>query len=143
MIWVIDASVAVRWFIEEETHPHADEVLEQVISEPEKFAVPELFAFEVFSILQRLHPSGLEAFRKGIIPLLQGGIFRQPMTESLAVKANSFIKLGLTGYDACYAALARDLKGRWLTFDEKAHSLIQEEKVSFFLEKGMPKNWHG
>jgi len=143
MIWVIDASVAVRWFINEEIHPHADEVLEHVINEPEKFAVPELFAFEVYSVLQRLHPNGLEAFRKGIIPLLQGGIFRQPMTESLALKANSFIKLGLTGYDACYAALARDLKGRWLTFDEKAHRLIQEEKVSFFLEKGMPKNWHG
>jgi predicted nucleic acid-binding protein len=141
MIWVIDASVAVRWFIEEETHPLADEVLEQVISEPEKFAVPELIAFEVFSVLKRLHPSGLEVFRKGIIPLLQGGIFRQPMTESLAVKANRFIKLGLTGYDACYAALARDLKGRWLTFDKKAHELIQEEKVSFCLDEKMPKNW--
>ncbi|MBW2614749.1 MAG: type II toxin-antitoxin system VapC family toxin [Deltaproteobacteria bacterium] len=143
MIWVLDASVAVRWFIEEETHPLADEVLEKVINEPEKFAVPELFAFEVFSVLQRLHPNGLEAFRKGIIPLLQGGIFRQPMTESLAVKANRFVKLGLTGYDACYAALARDLKGRWLTFDEKAHRLIQEEKASFFLEDGMPENWYG
>jgi len=143
MIWVLDASVAVRWFIEEETNPLADEVLEKVINEPEKFAVPELFAFEVFSVLQRLHPSGLEAFRKGIIPLLQGGIFRQPMTESLAVKANRFVKLGLTGYDACYAALARDLKGRWLTFDEKAHNLIQNEKVSFLLEDEMPKNWCG
>jgi predicted nucleic acid-binding protein len=143
MIWVIDASVAVRWFINEEAHPLADEVLEQVISEPEKFAVPELFAFEVFSVLLRVHPNGLEAFRKGIIPLLQGGIFRQPMTESLAVKANRFVKLGLTGYDACYAALARDLKGRWLTFDKNAHELIQEEKVSFCMDGKMPENWHG
>jgi predicted nucleic acid-binding protein len=141
MIWVIDASVAVRWFINEEAHPLADEVLEQVISEPEKFAVPELFAFEVFSVLLRVHPNGLEVFRKGIIPLLQGGIFRQPLTESLAVKANRFVKLGLTGYDACYAALARDLKGRWLTFDKKAHELIQEEKVSFCLDEKMPENW--
>lgn len=141
MIWVVDASVAVRWFIEEESHPLADEVLEQVIGGPEKFAVPELFAFEVFSVLQRVHPNGLEAFRKGIIPLLQGGIFRQPMTERLAVKANRFVKLGLTGYDACYAALARDLKGQWLTFDKKAHELIQEEKVSFCLYDKMPENW--
>jgi len=86
MIWVIDASVAVRWFIEEEAHPHADEVLEKIVDEPERFAVPELFSFEVFAVLQRIHPSGLEAFKKGIIPLLQGGILRQPMTASLAVK---------------------------------------------------------
>lgn len=143
MIWIIDASVAVRWFIEEEAHAHADEVLEKVIDRPERFAVPELFAFESFSVLQRIHPNGLEAFRKGIMPLLQGGIFRQPMTESLAVKANSFVKLGLTGYDACYAALARDLKGIWLTFDEVAHRLIQKEEVSFFLEEEMPQNWDG
>jgi len=142
MIWVLDASVAVRWFIEEEVHPHADEVLDKLIDEPERFAVPELFAFEVFSVLQRIHPNGLEVFGQGIIPLLQGGIFRQPMTESLAVKANRFVKLGLTGYDACYAALAHDLKGRWLTFDEKAHNLIKKEKVSFCLDEKMPENWH-
>ncbi len=67
MIWIIDASVAVRWFIEEEAHHLADEVLEKVIDEPVKFAVPELFVFEVYSVLQYLHPNGLDAFRKGII----------------------------------------------------------------------------
>lgn len=143
MIWIIDASVAVRWFIEEEAHPHADEVLEKVIDRPERFAVPELFAFEVFSVLQRIHPNGLEAFRKGIMPLLQGGIFRQPITERLAVKANHFVKLGLTGYDACYAALARDLRGIWLTFDEQVHRLLQKEKMSFLLDEGIPPAWPG
>ncbi len=93
MIWVIDAFVAVRWFKEEEAHHLADEVLEKVIDEPVKFAVPELFVFEVYSVLQYLHPNGLDAFRKGIIPILQGGIFRQPMTEGLALKTNSLLNL--------------------------------------------------
>lgn len=141
MIWVIDASVALRWFIEEEAHPNADRVLKELIDRPEPFAVPELFAFEVYSVLERLHPSGLEAFREGLIPILQGGMFRQPMTEKLAMKAHRYVLLGLTGYDACYAALARDLKGLWLTFDQKAHQAIEREKVSFCLEKGMPPHW--
>ena len=143
MIWIIDASVALRWLIEEEIHPCAEKVLKKVIDEPERFAVPELFAFEVFSVLQRVHPNGLQAFRKGIIPLLQFGMFRQPMTDNLAVQANHFVKLGLTGYDACYAALARDLKGKWITFDKKAHRFIQKERISCLLEDGMPKNWPG
>ncbi|RLB27883.1 MAG: hypothetical protein DRH11_18030 [Deltaproteobacteria bacterium] len=142
MIWVIDASVAVRWFLEDEVHPNADSVLERVIAEPILFAVPELFAFEVFSVLQRLHPAGLKIFRKGILPLLQGGVFRQPMTEALATRANRFVKLGLMGYDACYAALARDLKGTWLTFDTKAHELILDQKVSWSLSEGLPPNWN-
>jgi len=141
MIWVIDASVAVRWFIQEEFHPNADKVLQTMIDEPERFAVPELFSFEVYSVLQRLHPEGLLAFTKGVMPLLQGGIFRQPMSEDLAVKANHFVQLGLTGYDACYAALAHDLKGKWLTFDEKAHRLIKKEKVSWSLNKALPQEW--
>ncbi len=138
MIWVIDASVALRWFIEEEAHPHADEVLKELLSRPQTFAVPELFAFEVYAVLQRLHPSGLEAFIKGLIPILQGGLFRQPMTEKLAAIADRFVRLGLTGYDACYAALAKDMRGTWLTFDQKAHRMIEREKVSFCIEKSLP-----
>jgi predicted nucleic acid-binding protein len=143
VIWVIDASVAVRWFLEEEAHPNADEVLRSVIDEPGRFAVPELFSFEVFSVLVRLHPKGAEAFNKGIIPLLQAGIFRQPMTERLASMAGRFVELGLTGYDACYAALARDLNGTWLTFDDKAHRSIRKEGLSSLLTNRLPEGWLG
>lgn len=141
MIWIVDASVAVRWFIEEEAHVHADEVLKRMVNEPRRFAVPELFPFEVFSVLHRLHPDAIQVFSKAIIPLLQGGIFRQPMTEELAVKASRLVRLGLTGYDACYAALAKDLKGLWLTFDHKAHRLLEREKISWLLADSLPKNW--
>jgi predicted nucleic acid-binding protein len=141
VIWIVDASVALRWFIQEEAHHHADEVLKELIHRPEFFAVPELFAFEVYSVLQRLHPSGLEVFRQGLMPILQGGIFRQPMTDKLAMMAHRYVRLGLTGYDACYAALAQDMKGIWLTFDQKAHRAIEREKVSFCIEKSLPSNW--
>jgi predicted nucleic acid-binding protein len=92
-------------------------------------------------VLHRLHPDANLVFTKAIIPLLQGGIFRHPMTEQLALKASRFIRLGLTGYDACYAALAKDLKGLWLTFDHKAHRLLGREKVSCLLADGLPGRW--
>jgi hypothetical protein len=63
------------------------------------------------------------------------------MTEELAVRANRFVKKGLTGYDACYAALAVDLKGCWLTFDQRAHQLIKTEEASFLLSGGLPEDW--
>ncbi len=46
-------------------------------------------------------------------------------------------------YDACYAALAQDLGGAWLTFDKKAHMLIRQENISCFLDEAMPVNWIG
>jgi predicted nucleic acid-binding protein len=79
----------------------------------------------------------------GILPILQMGIFRQPMTKRLAVKANYFVEMGLTGYDACYAALSLDLSGIWLTFDKKAHRIIKKEKISCVIENNMPDMWPG
>lgn len=141
MIWVIDASVAVRWFIKQESHPHADLVLEKMLSHPERFAVPELFCFEVHTVLSRMHPKGTEVFLKGMLPVLNCGIFRYPMTERLALKASAFIDKGLSGYDACYAALAKELKGVWLTFDDRAHELIKGSRVSHALLEALPKGW--
>jgi predicted nucleic acid-binding protein len=141
MIWIIDASVAVRWLLENEEHPHAESVLNKVISQPMSFAVPELFCFEVYAVLCRLHPLPLEAYNKGIIPIIQSGILRHPMTEKTARDAYQFTKMGLTGYDACYAALAKDLSGIWLTFDAKAHRCIAKKGVSHLLSKGLPDRW--
>ena len=141
MVWVIDASIAVRWFLSDEAHTNADAVLQKLIDRPEYFAVPELFAFEVYAVLCRIHPTGQDAYIKGMIPILNGGIFRQPMTEKLVNGAGFFVRKGLTGYDACYAALARELKGEWLTFDEKAHNCLQGENLSFYLAESMPDGW--
>jgi hypothetical protein len=68
MIWVIDSSVAVRWFLKTEQHPHADAIMEQVIRQTDQFMAPELFAFEVYAVLCRLHPKGCEVFIECVMP---------------------------------------------------------------------------
>ena len=141
MIWIVDASVAIRWFIEDETNANAERVLSRIVTSPSLFAVPELFGFEVYSVLCRIHPQGQKVFSEGVLPILNSGIFRQPISESLIRNANNFVQLGLTGYDACYAALAKDLGGCWLTFDKKAHQLSEKEEVSCFIYNSLPENW--
>lgn len=141
MIWIIDASVAIRWFIEEEIHANADKVLQRVVDSPGLFAVPELFGFEVFSVLCRIHPEGRRVFLEAVLPILNSGILRQPVSDKLIHKAGMFVEMGLTGYDACYAALATDLGGCWLTFDKKAHRVIEKKGVSSYIFSSMPENW--
>jgi hypothetical protein len=41
MIWIVDATVAVKWFLEDELHGRADAVLKRWIDQPECFAVPD------------------------------------------------------------------------------------------------------
>ena len=63
------------------------------------------------------------------------------MTENLAYNAVGFTKRGLTGYDATYAALAKEVNGIWLTFDKKAHNRIKDEGISHLLTDKLPENW--
>jgi predicted nucleic acid-binding protein len=139
--YVVDASVALRWFLIEERHPHADAVLERITAEPESFAVPELFGFEVLSVLTRVHPEPSVALHDGVLPVLSAGILRYPMTPALADRAVKLVPRGLSGYDACYAALAAELDGTWLTFDHRAHGLIADTGLSENLWDRMPADW--
>jgi len=139
--FVIDASVAVRWYLLDEAHVHADAVLSRVIEEPELFAVPELFFFEVLAVLGRTHPKPAQVYEEAFLPVLEGGVFRHPMTAALAQHACKFLPAGLTGYDACYAGLAAELGARWITFDRRAHELIKAQGVSAYLGDGLPAEW--
>jgi predicted nucleic acid-binding protein len=139
--YVIDASVAARWFLLGESHANADAVLQRVVAEPELFAVPELFFFEVMAVLGRVHPRPAETYQDAFLPVVEAGVFRHPMTAALAEQSSRFLAAGLTGYDACYAGLAVELGAKWITFDRRAHELIKKQNVSFYLGAGLPAGW--
>jgi predicted nucleic acid-binding protein len=138
---VIDASVAVRWFLAEESTEVAGAVLERVTREPELFAVPELFFFEVLAVLGRVHPRAVAAYLDGFLPVVEASVFRHPMTASLADQSAPFVEMGLTGCDACYAGLAAELGAKWITFDGQAHGRISTAGVSADLNEGLPPGW--
>ncbi len=82
-------------------------------------------------------------YAEGILPILSCGILRYPMTDAVARRAVRFVETGLTGYDAVYAAVAEELEAVWLTFDAKAHTRIQGERLSADLGSGLPRGWDG
>ena len=138
MRFVIDASVAVRWFVGDAAHPHADAVLQAVLTRPARFAVPELFAYEVLAVLYRHHPRALAVFQEDVDQLLRSGVLRYPMTPHISGRSERFVQMGLTGYDAVYVALAEELEAIWLTFDSRAHDRIAAEGRSVDLAAGLP-----
>ena len=134
MRFVIDASTAVRWYVGNLSHPNADSVLTAVLAEPEGFAVPELFTYEVLNVLYRIHPDAAEIYGKEVNQLLRSGILRYPMTDHIFGRADRFIAMGLTGYDACYVALAEELDARWVTFDSKACRVLTGNELSLAID---------
>jgi predicted nucleic acid-binding protein len=121
---VLDASVALPWFIEEQASDAADEVLERLLRGRERALVPELFYYEVFSVLGRKHPEFAAWVAKGLPLLMSVPVTRVPFGEATAMAMADLVGRGLQGYDAAYAALARQHDAVWLTFDQRASRVL-------------------
>lgn len=123
---VIDASLAVPWFVPE-TGPRADAargVLDDVSARRVRPVVPELFFYEVLSVLARRLPEPGSA-ADAVERLMALGLDRVALDMDAARRAETIARdYGLTGYDASYAALAESLGVEWWTFDDEARERI-------------------
>ena len=141
MRYVLDASVAVRWFVAEEEHTRADLVLDRLLAAPEQFAMPELFFYEVFAVLARTRADYQSVYVEGLLPLVESGPLRYPMTGAVAMRAAGMVDRGLSGYDACYVALAAELHALWLTFDARACRAVNDAALAINLAAVLPDGW--
>jgi len=121
---VVDASVAVKWFLIEPETSGAVQVADKILRGADVFAVPELFYYEVFSVVMRKHNEPSRWAKSGMTWLLNLPLQRMPISADLAIEMADFTARGLTGYDAAYAALAYRNGGRWLTYDETARKML-------------------
>ena len=128
---IIDASIAIKWFVLEEIkRDEAISVLDEIQISPQNFAVPELFFNEMLAVLCRLLDDSKE-IKKYLNILESLGFYRIGNgSELLGTAAQLAVKYRLTGYDAVYAASAKLVNGSWLTADLKAHKRIAGLHIS-------------
>lgn len=124
MVRIIDTSLAIKWFAEEEGREEALEILAELLEAPQLFAVPELFYFELLHVFYRLFSDASLEQKELLDAVLGFGMTRFSITTDLANEVKKFISMGLSGYDAAYVALARVTRGVWLTCDKKAHQKV-------------------
>jgi predicted nucleic acid-binding protein len=114
---VIDASIAVKWVVEEDGTPEA-----LALRQKAKLIAPELLVAECANILwkkvQRSELSTEEAFLAA--RLLQGAEIELLPTRSLLETATKIsIEIGHPAYDCVYLALAGQNKCQFVTADER------------------------
>ena len=120
MIRVLDASVVVKWLVDEEGRDKALAILEEVVGRPKRFAVPALVWYELTHVLLHVTKDS-EATWRNLERVMHLGIPCFHPTGERCVRAMRLAKrAGLSGYDAHYVVLAEELQGRWITFDAKA-----------------------
>jgi predicted nucleic acid-binding protein len=117
-LWVVDASVVVKWYVPEEDHAAALELREPGV----KLAVPDLMFAEAANILWKLARRGAMDPRRAvaIVEEIVASPFIIHSNESLARDALDLaLATGLSAYDASYVALATRLNVRCITADQK------------------------
>jgi predicted nucleic acid-binding protein len=127
--WVVDASVAVKWFIPE-IH---SEVAKRLLIEGNELVAPELLLPEVGNILWKKYRIGeLEAVeaREILADLRRLPLHLVRMAPYIENALALAVQHGRTVYDCIYLALAIHRGGRFVTADRKLINALQDTKVA-------------
>ena len=119
MNFVLDASVAAKWFNIEESSDTAAEVKDAHVRGDLELAAPSHLIYEVGNSIWRNSQLTADDAREAVASILQLGICLLPPDISRASRAMEIARLKRTTfYDAAYLQAAEELKAALLTADE-------------------------
>jgi predicted nucleic acid-binding protein len=117
-LWVIDASVVIKWYV-----PEGDFAAARAMRTKEtQLAVPDLFFVEMSNILWKFVRRGEMVLSRAIeiIEEIAGSPFVTFTNQSLTTDSLDLaVATGLSAYDASYVALAMRIDKIFITADEK------------------------
>lgn len=130
-IRILDTSVAVKWFFEDEPRrERAHRVLNDLVESPTRFAVPDLFFQELAAVLVRKSGQQGDFVTQSLESVFDLGIPTIATGRELMTKAIDFsCQHKVSYYDAVFLSTARMMKGVWLTADEKAGRRLPKDLV--------------
>lgn len=132
---VVDASVAIKWFVAgEPLVEEAESILAEIQEDPSSYVVPDLFMNELLAVLCRLPGSTPSRVKQALALVEALGMKRIGNGHELLSQAAEFAaRWKLSGYDALYVALASLVGGEWLTADARAARRIRNSDLVVLL----------
>ena len=126
---VVDASVAVKWFV-----PEVHEIAAQKLIDPRyQLFAPDLLWPEFGNILwkkqtrQQISP---QATRQILIDFRRHRVGIMPSEPFVVAALEIAERVGRTVYDSLYLALAQRLGCRAVTADEKLFNAVQRDRIA-------------
>jgi predicted nucleic acid-binding protein len=135
--FVVDASVAIKWFVEEPDSADAAGLLRYPLS------APDLFAPECANILWKKVARaelGLDEAEVIALALEKAAIALHPTRARLGTAMKLACELDCTAYDCFYLALAQELQQPLVTADLRLVSRARADRVARFATLLVPLN---
>jgi len=128
--YVLDASVAIKWFFPHERGSQtARKILRGIKEEKIRVFVPQIFFFEIINVVKTKSNSTSEDVLQVIDKIFSLDLVTKRIDKKLLAKANFYAqKYNLTIYDASYIALAKLSKVILVTADQK---LVKKTNLKF------------
>lgn len=123
---VLDASVAIKWFLKEKSSEEALHYRQQHLKGEVSLAAPALFPFEIINALCTKSETKLPTILGAIESYKFTGVTEYFLTEKLACATAALSKeYKISAYDAAYVALAQDLGCQFITADRKLYRKVE------------------
>lgn len=133
--YVVDASVGIKLFVEEEFSEQAHALFSYLAAEPPaELYIPDLFYIECTNILlkyTRRFGRSLEDSQSDVADIRLLSLKPSSTAELMEDALLLALENGLTAYDACYAVLSQKLEVPLITADEQLSKAIE---FSIFLK---------
>lgn len=128
--FVVDASVAVKWFFYEEERAKALALLMNVEQGKAVGYAPSILPYEVGNALWKGKKMDIKRMIEAMETLMRAQLVFVALEERLVKLAIQFmVQYNLTFYDASYGALAYSLGVPLMSANPKDHKKIQEIEV--------------
>jgi predicted nucleic acid-binding protein len=130
-VFVLDASVAVKWYVKEDMRGIALRLRDHFVSDLVDLEAPSLLLYEVGNAL-RHHPGSTAVDCAEAVRGLRniGLVFHELDDRLSGLAANLAYDEKVTFYDAVYLALAKDLDAMLITADVNLRDQIGEQNKS-------------
>ena len=134
---VVDASVAIKLFVLEDSSEQTDKLFEQLTSDPPvRFYVPDLLFIECANILWkyvRNYGYPAENARQDVADLQALALRSVSTADLLAPALELALAQDITTYGACYAALADQLHLPLITADLSLERKLQGTQINILI----------
>jgi len=127
MLLVLDTSVILKWFKEEEYSDVAIKIKEEFVNGLHEIVVPDLLLYEFSNAMKYSKVFARETIKESLSNLIDLGIHIIIPTEEMLSKAIDLAySYDITIYDAVFVSLAKLVNAIFITADKKLYKKIKE-----------------
>ncbi len=125
--FVLDASVIIKWFSEEEFTDVALKFRSKFVEKEIEIVVPDLLLYEISNALRYNRTFSEEDVKEAVKTLIDMDIsILVPSQDTVNLAIKLAFKHNITFYDAFYIALSEILNVYFITADEKLYENVAE-----------------